>query len=304
MKPTEIDSRSTATIVVTTVFLVFYTFMAVVGNTLVCLTAYRKRRSLTVTNIYMVGLSVADIIVSVTVCPFSIFASLLREWPFGYNFAQFQGFIVHVWGGVSLYILLLTAFNRYICVVKPRRYPQFFTKKKAAFSVLFVLVSTIVAAVIVIPTASVVFKWQPHSLYCMAFWPDHSPVIWFFLLSIYSVLPILLIVFCYGKVFLAVRHHKNAVIPSLRQQNAAIASATEFRTCRILFATVIGFYICWLPFSVLEMLVWLANQPVSSVTSMFTFASTWINPAIYGAMNRTMWKEFLKILRCRKADQE
>lgn len=304
MKPTELDSRSAVTAVVTTTVLVFFSFMAIVGNTLVCLAAYRKRRSLAVTNIYIVALSLWDITVSVTVIPFSIAASCLREWPFGYNFAQFQGFIIYLWAGVSLYIFSLTALNRYICVVKPQRYPQLYTKKKAAFSTLFVLVFTLVTGVISIPTAYVVFIWQPQFLYCMAFWPDHSSIIWFFLWSLYLMLPFFLIVYCYGKVFLVVRHHNIAVIPSLRQNNATTTRAEEFRTCRILFASVIGFCVCWLPLSVFEILVRWVNQPALSVPSMFAYASAWINPLIYGAMNRSMRKEFLKILRCRKADQE
>lgn len=304
MKPTELDSRSAVTAVVTTTVLVFYSFMAIVGNTLVCLAAYRKRRSLAVTNIYIVALSLWDITVSVTVIPFSIAASCLREWPFGYNFAQFQGFIIHLWAGVSLYIFSLTALNRYICVVKPQRYPQLYTKKKAAFSILFVFVFTLVTGVISIPTAYVVFIWQPQFLYCMALWPDHSYIIWFLLWSLYLMLPIFLIVYCYGKVFLVVRHHNIAVIPSLRQNNATTTRAEEFRTCRILFASVIGFCVCRLPLSVFEILVRWVNQPALSVPSMFAYASAWINPLMYGAMNRSMRKEFLKILRCRKADQE
>ena len=118
------------------------------------------------------------------------------------------------------------------------------------------------------------------------------------------MLPIFLIVYWYGKVFLVVRHHNIAVIPSLRQNNATTTRAEEYRTCRILFASVIGFCVCWLPLSVFEILVRWVNQPALSVPSMFAYASAWINPLMYGAMNRSMRKEFLKILRCRKADQE
>ena len=84
-------------------------------------------------------------------------------------------------------------------------------------------------------------------------------------------------------------------------------SAEENRTSRVLFAAVVGFCICWLPTNVTGILSQVFRMSLPSfvfiIYSMFAFASSWINPLIYGAMNRAMRGEFLKILGFRKRNR-
>ena len=82
--------------------------------------------------------------------------------------------------------------------------------------------------------------------------------------------------------------------------------AQDIKASRLLFAAVLGFFVCWTPLSVSFLLGFgwgIFIPPVAQ--SIFTFLSTfsaWINPIIYGAMNRAMRKEFGKILFCRKEE--
>ena len=75
------------------------------------------------------------------------------------------------------------------------------------------------------------------------------------------------------------------------------------KTCRVLFAAVFRFCISWIPHiatGVLEFGFEISIPTVAqSIPDLFAFISAWINPVIYGIMNRAMWKEFVNILLCR-----
>ena len=124
------DTRSLPAVAIHSVILALSTIFALMGNSLVCLVFYRNRRLRTVTNFYVMSLPVADIMVSTFVLPFSTVASGYQEWPFNFAFCQFSGFTTYFWGTISINILVLTAVNRYICIVKPHLYPTLFTSEK------------------------------------------------------------------------------------------------------------------------------------------------------------------------------
>ena len=118
----EEDTRSLTIVVTHTVYFGLMTLLALAGNLLVFLALYRNRRLRNITNLYVLSLAVADVTVATFLFPFKAIACGLRKWPFGYNFAQFVGCIQLLWIGASVCTLILTAVNRYFCVVKPQRY--------------------------------------------------------------------------------------------------------------------------------------------------------------------------------------
>ena len=129
------DTRSPPKVIIHTVILTFTTVLSLTGNSLVCLAVYKNRRLRTITNFDVLSLAVADLFTAMFRYSFTTVASGLREWPFGFNFCTFQGFLVYVWSLGSTNILALTAVNRYFCIVKPKYYPILFTKKKTIFSI-------------------------------------------------------------------------------------------------------------------------------------------------------------------------
>lgn len=81
MVQTKFDTRSQATVAVTTGLFVLYIFMAIIGNSFVCLALYRNRRLRPVTNLYVLALAVGEIFMASVVFLFSVIASILRECP-------------------------------------------------------------------------------------------------------------------------------------------------------------------------------------------------------------------------------
>lgn len=301
------DTRSGTRVALHTFFLVILTILSFTGNCFVCLAMYRNRRLRTITNLYVLALAVADIILSIFVFPFSTVASALRQWPFSYNFCQFNGFMSYYWGAVSIFTLALTAINRYVCIVKPQHYQDLFTKERTAVSIVLVWFIALCLGLLITFEARVEFQWHPTSLYCREVLPDNisQRLLAVFIIGFCVALSSFCIVFCYVRVFHAIRKHNNAVAPSLQSgNNTEHRRAEEVRTSRILFAAVVGVCACWLPTIVILILEYCFHLPLPSSVGylrvLSALLSSWINPIIYGLMNRTMRKEFLDILHCRK----
>lgn len=260
------------------------------------------------TNFYVLSLAVVDGIMATFNLPFQVIASGLRRWPFGFNMCQFTGFLTQYWAHVSLCILALASINRYVCVVKPHRYPVVFTTKKTITSILVVWIVSFALNLILIPAIPVIYRWHPNTLYCQAMSLDERiERIFYVFFGCFFVFLMLLVVFCYGSVYRVVRQHNVVVVPSIQQRLAncpGTRRAQEIKTSRVLFAAVLGFLICWIPLIVTFFLTFgfQVSIPSSahSIYPIFSTFSAWINPIIYGVMNRAMRKEFRNILFCRK----
>ncbi|XP_020617603.1 muscarinic acetylcholine receptor gar-3-like [Orbicella faveolata] len=299
------DTRSHLEATTYTVIYSLMTVLSLAGNSLVCLSFYRNRRLRTISNFYVLSLAIADIIASTFFFPFSTVATGLRRWPFGYIFCQFNGFLVPYWSQVSTCSLAMASVNRYFCVLKPSKYRLFFTRKKAALSIVVMWVLLLVQALAFF-ALPVIYRWYPVSSYCRGTFLDKiTENIYYVFYGCFYVIAMSLVVFCYSKVYRAIRQHNNAVIPSLQDANrVGSRSAQEIKASRVLFAAVVGFFVCWTPAIVTFLFEFgfLITVPpiVHSLYPTLCSFSSLINPVIYGVMNRAMRKEFENILFCRK----
>lgn len=296
------DTRTSTVVAIHSMILVLFSILAFTGNSLVCLVSYQNRRLRTITNIYVLSLAVIDIMASIFVFPFLAVASGLRRWPFSFNICQFSGFITYFWGTMSVNIMALTALNRYICIVKPHLYPTLFTRKKTLSSILLVFPVTLTPCLTATLVTPISFQWDFSYLVCevtgMEIRAGVSKGSVGFVLCLMSS-----IIFCYGNVYHSIRRHNHAVNPSLQETTSqGTVSAHEIQASRVLLVAVIGFGVCWIPVTVTRTLNRYMHSPLPSVwlslSSLSAFLSSWINPIIYGFMNRTMRKDFLKLLLC------
>ena len=294
MTQTEEDTRSLPAVFIHSVVLALCAIFALKGNSLVCLAFYRNRRLRTVTNVYVLSLAVADIMASTLVLPFSTLASGYRAWPFSFNFCQFNGFISYLWGTMSINILALTAVNRYICIVKPHLYPTLFTRKKTLFSILSISLLTFTSCLSATLAIPILFQWYPLDLAIKVTRLEVRAGVAKSGVGFVG-LAMSLIIFCYGSVYRTIKRHNSVVSP-------AVQDTTSQAT-----VTVIGFGVCWIPLTVVRILNTYVKSPLPSYwlsfSTLFAYFSSWINPVIYGVMNRAMRKEFLKLLHCKSKAQ-
>ena len=127
------DSRSLPEVVIHTVLISQALVLSQLGNSLFCLALYRNIRRRTITNMYLLSLAMADVMMAIFVFPSLLVASGLSRWSFSQSFCQFTGLLTTFWAEFSLCILAITAINRYFCVMKLQRYASLFTKKNPSY---------------------------------------------------------------------------------------------------------------------------------------------------------------------------
>lgn len=106
--------------------------VTVIMNVLV-LYAVKKEKSLhTVGNLYIVSLSVADLIVGTTVMPLNLLYLLEEEWKLGRAVCQFWLIMDYVASTASIFSLFILCLDRYRSVKQPLKYLKYRTWGKAS----------------------------------------------------------------------------------------------------------------------------------------------------------------------------
>lgn len=106
--------------------------VTVIMNVLV-LCAVKKERSLhTVGNLYIISLSVADLIVGTTVMPLNLVYLLENEWQLGRAVCLFWLIMDYVASTASIFSLFILCLDRYRSVRQPLKYLKYRTWEKAS----------------------------------------------------------------------------------------------------------------------------------------------------------------------------
>ncbi|KAM9592855.1 histamine H1 receptor [Trichechus inunguis] len=118
-------------VVLTTISLV------TVGLNLLVLYAVRSERKLhTVGNLYIVSLSVADLIVGAVVMPMNILYLFMTKWSLGRPLCLFWLSMDYVASTASIFSIFILCIDRYRSVQQPLRYLQYRTKTRASATIM------------------------------------------------------------------------------------------------------------------------------------------------------------------------
>ncbi|KAL2725085.1 octopamine receptor Oamb-like isoform X1 [Vespula squamosa] len=117
-------------ILLTLITLAIVNVMVVLGNVLVILAVYYTSKLRNVTNMFIVSLAVADLLVGLAVLPFSATWEVFKVWIFGDLWCSVW-LAVDVWMcTASILNLCAISLDRYLAVTRPVSYPQAKNKKR------------------------------------------------------------------------------------------------------------------------------------------------------------------------------
>ncbi|XP_078059441.1 histamine H1 receptor [Mustelus asterias] len=111
--------------------LAFLSLLTVIMNILVLHAVRSERKLHTVANMYIVSLSVADLIVGTTVMPLNIMYILENKWKLGRVICQFWLSMDYIASTASIFSLFILCVDRYHSVRQPLRYLKYRTKTRA-----------------------------------------------------------------------------------------------------------------------------------------------------------------------------
>ena len=134
-------SSDTALTVVLILFLLLFIATVILGNSLVISAIVTDERLRSVTNTFVASLAVADLLLGVTVLPFSSSNQVLRFWPFGGTWCSVW-LAVDVWlSTASILNLCAISLDRYLAIGYSFHYPRLMSPQRARILVAAVWVA-------------------------------------------------------------------------------------------------------------------------------------------------------------------
>ncbi|EDO33276.1 predicted protein [Nematostella vectensis] len=296
--------------------------LAFAGNTIVVVAFFRSPSLQTPTNIFIVALSISDIIMSVFPMPLTAGAVITGAWSYGGTLCHIQGYLVHVLAFISIEIMALTAINRYCKTLQPSQYSKLFKDSYSAYYIIVVCaVSCGILAVTIFPEPSESFVFHPGKLICVRLYSSlaASRVYTAALSVMFIVTPAAIIIFCYAKVLLALHRHSTKIqcrynprgrgsvrfdtnTNSSESRQSLVVVRPDIVITRTLVITVICFFVCWVPCFLIDVVdVTIAHALDRRVYLAYTclaYMSSACNPLVYGIHNPAFRKGFLNFLKC------
>ena len=256
---------------------------AILGNSLLLVSLYRKPRLKSSTGSLIAALAMTDLL---NACiPGALFWSSLTtgKMSLGDFGCQISGFFMHFLTYVSIATMTLTAINRYVCVLKPNVSKHIFSYNRSMLYIASLWVFVAVIVFLPIVSGSSTFAFNPVMAACiMKFTSANAEIGYtFFIVAFFVVLCLIIISVCYFRVSRFIRHHNVNTISQLSMQ--------EINLTKALFVLVFTFAALWIPaflVIVLTRLVLKAKLPRQFVLVVpyLIYLSSALNPWIYGVM--------------------
>ncbi|CAD6993177.1 unnamed protein product [Ceratitis capitata] len=280
------------------------------GNLIVVWIVMTTKRMRTVTNYFIVNLSIADAMVSSLNVTFSYIYMLDNDWPFGELYCKISQFIATLSISASVFTLMAISIDRYIAIMKPLE-PRMSKRCNLGIAAFIWAVSvTISCPMLLFFTTGELEVKDGTRIVCYTEWPDgptnHSEQeyvynIVFMILT--YILPIISMTVTYSRVGIELWGSK-AIGEYTPRQVENVKS--KRRVVKMMIVVVLIFAICWLPFHAYFIIT--ACYPALTETPFIqevylgiywlAMSNSMYNPIIYCWMNSRFRYGFKRFFRC------
>ncbi|XP_022086828.1 D(2) dopamine receptor-like [Acanthaster planci] len=296
-----VDQRSTAELIIGS--------LGIVGNLLVCISIIRAKFMHNITNYILLSLAIADFIVCLNIvifneCTLDVWAADFRPSSdlVGEILCQLFDDKILVWWSskTSVMHLALVAVERYVAIVQPLRYKQYFTVRRLLllFAGLWVLSLLWQLPYMLIP------DYNPDTSKCdKPGTSTFSHVFFVFTNFLFIIIPSLCTLWCYWRIHRCLRASAHSF---LRDNNRGPAYEL-LHACRkvvqTLFIVYVAFIILWFPNLILGIIYSVTTLSItpklSDAFKLMAFSNSVVNPFIYGFKYRQLRKAFkLAVMPC------
>ncbi|XP_076024414.1 pinopsin-like [Genypterus blacodes] len=251
-------------------------------------------------NLLLINISVSDMLVCISGTPLSFAASVRGRWLTGSYGCRWYGFCNALFGIVSLVSLSLLSLERYAALLRSTQSDS--SQYRRAW--IAVASSWIYSLAWTVPPLLGWSSYGPEGpgITCSVQWHRRSDSARSYVSCLFVsclLLPLLLMIFCYGRILLAVR----AVTRQVTRSNQPLAERRQSRVLLMVVSMVTGYLVCWMPYGVVAMIAsfgppGLVCPAASLIPSILAKSSTVLNPLLYVLLNKQFSRCLMFLLRC------
>ncbi|XP_041465709.1 G-protein coupled receptor moody-like [Lytechinus variegatus] len=220
---------SDAEALVMSVFLNVIALLGIIGNSVVIMSVVFCRKLQTATNVFIIALSVTDLLVCITL-PFQTFALISKDgWPLPDWLCASIGGITSICFGASVLLLVLIAINRYFVITRPRSTCRRFYKPRNLF---FMVSSTYLYTFIMFAVLPIVDigKLGYSESYRICSWDDEHELseVNDIIVGLTFSVSFIIIVVCYVRIFLFIKKHHRAMLSHRSPSEGNVGMENDF----------------------------------------------------------------------------
>ena len=291
---------------------------SLVGNSLIGIVVYKTQTLRRPINYFIVNMAMSDLLYPIFWIPMRLTVFLVESWPGG-SLGQVLCKLVPFLGNMSVIVsvqsLVLIAVDRFGAVAFPLRSPLI-SSKLCPF---FVLATWTVATAVISPFLLMCKLVEyPEKVACERRWNEafgesSSRANYSLALNfVFLYIPIALLVILYSIIIIKL---KTQTFPGEQSVNAEQQRTKRNRNVlKMAIAIVVGFVLCWVPFSIISLLLqfaWESDRTLPcrfylyfNTAFMVSFSSCAINPCICFTFSGNYRQGLKRLLICSNPVQE
>ncbi|XP_045327381.1 melatonin-related receptor [Leopardus geoffroyi] len=265
-----------------------------IGNSMVILAVTKNKKLRNSGNIFVVSLSVADMLVAIYPYPLMLHAMAIGGWDLSQFQCQMVGFITGLSVVGSIFNIMAIAINRYCYICHSLQYERIFSVRNTCIYLVITWVMTVLA---VLPNMYIgTIEYDPRTYTCI-FNYLNNPVFAVTIVCIHFVLPLLIVGFCYMRIWTKVLAARD---PAGQNPDNQLAEVRNFLTMFVIFLL---FAVCWCPINVLTVLVAVSPKEMAGKIPNWLYLAAYfiayfnscLNAVIYGLLNENFRREYWTI---------
>ncbi|XP_043935149.1 melatonin receptor type 1B-like [Protopterus annectens] len=277
--------------------LVFITVADLIGNSLVILSVFRNRKLRNTGNIFVVSLSVTDLLVAFYSYPLFTVAIIKDGWTMGDMQCKITGYIMVITLHASVYNIMAIAINRYFYICHSTKYDKIYSTQN---TILWLCFMWVLAAIASLPVGILGALRYEEQIYICGFVQAVNLSTNITVATIHYIAPMMIIIFCYVRIWTLVIKVKYRV----KKDGKKKLKPAEIKSFLTMFIVFVLFAICWSPFHISSLVMGLSPPNKAPrlpswlfVTNYFTtFFNSCLNGIIYGLFNQNFREEFKNII--------